>query len=391
MSEASPVADEVVDAPPAISKEVALATIRTTALSELSAVELGIASLREQHGATDYDITTPKGYKLATERRHAIRLVRYKVPHVVKARKQEMKEIGEAVGTEGDRIIAALKEIEDPHDLAIESEDARKAAEAQRLKDIEDARKAAHRARITAIYQCATKAQGLPSARIANGIAAVDALVTDEATYQEFAREAADAKAETLATMRALFATTKAAEDAAAAQEAQRVEQARVAEEQRAEAARLDQARAMIAKAEREAAEKIEADRAQLAKEKAEWLAKQAAAAPAPAQAEAPAPAAALTIVAPLPEVKSTPITIPAAAPAAALPPAVGTLNVGAICRRFGNGLTMTAAFIEQELGVTPATTDKAAKLFTEAQFRVICDRLMVLAGRVRSGEVETA
>ena len=360
-------------------------------LVEYTRTEAALADLRTRYAGAKFEVATVAGDKAARAARLELVTLRTGLEKRRKEFKAPALEFGKKIDAEAARITAEIEALEKPIDAQIRADEERREAERQERARIESDRVLAHRNRITAIYQCATKAQGLPSARIANGIAAVEALVTDEATYQEFAREAADAKAETLATMRALFATTKAAEEAAAAQEAQRVEQARVAEEQRAEAARLDQARAMIAKAEREAAEKIEADRAQLAKEKAEWLAKQAAAAPAPAQAETTAPAAALTIVAPLPEVKSTPISIPAAAPAAALPPAVGTLNVGAICKRFGNGLTMTAAFIEQELGITPATTDKAEKLFTEAQFRVICDRLMVLTGKVRSGEAVAA
>lgn len=276
-------ADEVVDAAPVaaltISKELALATLRTTAMSELSAVSRGIAELKAKHGATDYDIATPKGYKLATERRHAIRQVRYKVPHVVKARKAELKEIGEAVGTEGDRIVAALKAIEDPHDLAIEAEDTRRAAEAARLKALNDERIARHESAIAAIRGCVARAQGLPSARIADGIEKVAAIVIDPAVFEEFAVPAANAQCETLEAMRKLFDAAKAQEDAEEAREAQRVEQARIAEEQRVESERL----ATIAADVKKAADKLAADMAA-------FEAKQRAAAE-PEVVEPPAPA----------------------------------------------------------------------------------------------------
>ena len=366
-------------------------------LVEYTRTEAALADLRTRYAGAKFEVATVAGDKAARAARLELVTLRTGLEKRRKEFKAPALEFGKKIDAEAARITAEIEALEKPIDAQIRADEERREAERQERARIESDRVLAHRNRITAIYQCATKAQGLPSARIANGIAAVDALITDEATYQEFAREAADAKAETLATMRALFATTKAAEETAAAQEAQRLEQARVAEEQRAEAARLDQARAMIAKAEREAAEKIEADRAQFARERAEFAAAQEKAAKEleardaqhVLKAEAPAPDA-TDRDAPVntsPSVGSMGVGQPADAGATV----VGTLNVGAICKRFGNGLTMTAAFIEQELGVTPATTDKAAKLFTEAQFRVICDRLMVLAGKVRSGEAVAA
>ena len=57
---------EVLDATPAQAPaETAIALMRRTTLAELSAVERGIAKLKADHGATDYDITTPKGLQLA--------------------------------------------------------------------------------------------------------------------------------------------------------------------------------------------------------------------------------------------------------------------------------------------------------------------------------------
>jgi hypothetical protein len=141
-------ADDVVDAEPAPAQLPALQTLREHSLAELSAVERGLAKLRLEHGSTDYDITTPHGYRLATTRRHAIRLVRYQVPKVVKAKRAELNEIRDALASEGERIVAALQAIEEPHHALIEAEDARRAAErAEReRKDVE--RRARHEANL---------------------------------------------------------------------------------------------------------------------------------------------------------------------------------------------------------------------------------------------------
>jgi putative phage-type endonuclease len=107
----------------------------------------------------------------------------------------------------------------------------------------------------------------------------------------------------------------------------------------------------------------VEAERvATEAKQRADAAAQAAitAAAQNSAQAAAPvqatAPAAAPVVVASNPSPWVDP------APASANEPA--SVRLGEICTRVGQGFTMTAAFVEQVLGISPAATDKAAKLY---------------------------
>lgn len=77
---------------------------------------------------------------------------------------------------------------------------------------------------------------------------------------------------------------------------------------------------------------------------------------------------------------KAEPVPAPVAAPAAPpwqepAAPVAPTLKLGVICERLG--FTMTAAFVADVLGVQPAATEKAAKLYTEAQFAEICRALV--------------
>lgn len=60
-------------------------------------------------------------------------------------------------------------------------------------------------------------------------------------------------------------------------------------------------------------------------------------------------------------------------AKAGAIEPA--TLKLGAICDRLG--FTVSAAFLADTLRITPAKTEGASKLYTEAQFRTACRRLI--------------
>jgi predicted phage-related endonuclease len=116
---------------------------------------------------------------------------------------------------------------------------------------------------------------------------------------------------------------------------------------------------------------KRQADAAEAARVAAAAL--QAAAAPAPAPVQQPAPPAPVAApVVRLSEVKR------ADEPA--------TLKLGTICERFGPGFSMTAAFVADALGIEPASTDRAAKLYRETDFSRICAALhqhidQVLAG----------
>lgn len=259
----------------------ALQTLREHSLAELSAVERGLAKLKAEHGSTDYDISTPHGYKLATARRHAVRLVRYAVPKVVTAKRAELNEIRDAVKAEGERIIVELLKIEEPHNEKIQAEDDRRAAEKAERERIEAERKAKHEAGIAVICSYSERCAGLASDRIAAGIEQLQAIpITDG--WEDFKERAEMAKTATLARMLKLHDEAKAREDEAARLEAQRIENERIAAEQEAERQRLAEAAAKVKadaealqkrineQAEREAAVKRDAEelhRAQLAEQ----------------------------------------------------------------------------------------------------------------------------
>lgn len=274
---------EILDATPAAAPVPA--TLHSHVLAPLTAVERGIAELRAEHGSLNYDVATAHGYKLATARRHAVRLVRYEVPKIIKAKRAELKDIGEALTFEGDRIIAMLRAIEDPHDALIEAEDQRRAAakaerEAQEAAvkaeaaRVEALRVDGHRAAIATIRSYLDHSRGLPADRILAGIDALNAVPVDG--MDEFGEEALRAKGDTLEAMRTLHTQAIAAEQEAARIEAQRIEQARVAAEQAERQRALDEQAAEIA---RQSAELARAQAEQAAALKRERDAQAAAAA----------------------------------------------------------------------------------------------------------------
>ncbi|MBC7604327.1 MAG: YqaJ viral recombinase family protein [Ramlibacter sp.] len=75
----------------------------------------------------------------------------------------------------------------------------------------------------------------------------------------------------------------------------------------------------------------------------------------------------------PAPAVAPSVARMPApVAPSGRIEPA--TLNLGAICARLG--FTISGAFVADTLGIQHAATDKAAKLYRESQFPMICAAL---------------
>lgn len=122
----------------------------------------------------------------------------------------------------------------------------------------------------------------------------------------------------------------------------------------------------------RQEAEQVrQAEAARLAAEAAARAAQQHAAAPAPA---------------PMAAQPSTPVAAPAAAPAPrADEPA--TLKLGTICERLG--FTMTAAFVFDTLGIKPAKSEGAAKLYRESDFGRICAALQQHIERVYAAQRE--
>jgi len=394
---------EVLDAKPAQQQpETAVALMRRTTLAELSAVELGIAKLKADHGATDYDITTPKGLQLAKDRRLAVREVRYQIPHTVKARKAELKEVGEALEAEAERITAELMAIEKPHDDKIKAREQQLADEKAERERIAAERAAAQANGIAAIraFVARANAPDMTAERLASGIKALGEMTFPADAWLDPVA-AANAQCETLDTLRTIHAMLTEREAAAARLEAQRIENERLAAELAAQQRQLDEQQAELdrqaqeqrQRLEREAAEaerqrretaeaearqraEDEAERNRLAELEARRLQEVTTAAKSMADAIAqPAAPIALTpeVSAAAPAEPVKPVitvdldTTPPPPPPAAEEPA--TLKLGTICERLG--FSLTEAFIAG-LGIERRGTDKRAVLYRESDWPAI-------------------
>ena len=388
------VADEIVEGP---AGALALAGLRASSLAPLTAVEAGLADLRAKYAATDdYDISTAFGMKVATTRRHAIRLVRYQVPKIVKARRAELNDIRDAVAAEGDRIIAALQAIEDPHDKLIQAEEARKAAEkaeADRIaaekraeaERLERERQERHEAGIAKIRSYLTRCSepGMTAERISLGMAMLDRMTFGD-EWQEFQGPAHDAKHETLVAMRELRAAALAREEEAARVEAERIERERVAAELaeqilrvRAENEALRQ-RAAALQAERDAAMALQdatppspQEAVELAELERERIADLEAGAPKPGDD------------APLDELNTVPAAALVATPEGDRGPApAAMLNLSEINRRLGV-VSVTGATLAG-FGIQPAQKIKASIMYPADAWPRLCDALIAHIQQVR-------
>ena len=135
------------------------------------------------------------------------------------------------------------------------------------------------------------------------------------------------------------------------AQEAAELEQRRAAQALADERAAFERQQAAALAAEQQRAK--DAQDAEDARRRAIWLAEESQKAPAPIPMQ----------VAPATVAPASPVDEPA------------TLKLGDICARLG--FTLQAAFIADTLGIVHSATDKAAKLYHEADFGRICDALI--------------
>ena len=373
---------------------------------EYTKTATALADLRQRFAGVTYDLTTTKGDKDA----RAARLELTKLRSSLEGKRKEFKspalEFGKLIDSEAKRIESEILALEKPIDDQIKADEQRRADEKAERERLAQVRTDGFRARIGQIRAFAGKCAGISAARIETGIGMVSAIDTSAGAFEEFSDDAEQAKQETLAAMRQSHADTLAREQEAERLEAQRVGNERIAAEQRAQAAELERQRAEIEARERKVkeaeaeAERIRAEEQAKAQREADAkLAQEIAAANAARAAEAKADAdrelqrldrefsmrdaaeaarrEALnkTLIVEAPH-QAVVVPIRPAAPAI-LP----SLSLGEIGSRLG--FSLTAAFVQQ-LGFEP-TVVKAARLFRESDFPLICAALVTHIQRVQT------
>lgn len=227
-----------------------------TAIAEYTPTAAALAELRQRHQGVVYDVTQPKQMKLAKEARAEIRGYRTDLEKLRKEIKAPALERCRLIDSEAKRITEELVALEEPIDVQIKAEEARKQAE-------ELARLEAERQRVENIAKAIEEIRNVPGTLIGKPavilegqLAKLRDQVLDPEFYAERFREAEDALAATIARV----------DDQLKAQREHEAEQKRIA----AERAELERMRAENERLQREADERRRADEERAAAERAE-------------------------------------------------------------------------------------------------------------------------
>lgn len=338
------------------------------ALSEFDRVSAGLADIERRYPKdVVYDVTTTKGMKEATEHRAAWRDPRIMVEKARKMAKAPLLALGKSIDARAAWLTEKLLEGEQPVDQLIKAEEARREAEKQARINAEFARVQKIQEAIAEIHMDAMAVINKSSLDIEARLMTMQSVPLDPLVFQEQMPQAEAAKVQAIAKLEQALKAKRWDEE----QEARRLAAEKAEREQReAEAARVAAQAAENARIAAELAEQrrqIEAQAAELAaaraeSERLEKLADERRAALAAPVAPAPAPA---------PEPAPAAVAAPAPATVADEP---ATLKLGTICDRLG--FTVRADFLADVLHVAPAGRDRAAVLYRESQWPVICQQL---------------
>lgn len=387
--------------------DLAKLDLQAVALAQFNTSHAAANTAREKLTGVVHDLSTPTKLADAKSLRH--RLIGQPLAEARKVSaglKSKLTAVSKAVGAELVAIESAFDAADALIKPQIEAREAELEAERQRKAEAEAARMQKHRDNLAKLAGYVEHARGLPSARIADGIAKVSGIEIDREAWEEFADQAEKQKADTLAAMQKLHADALADEERERAAAALKAEQERLAaeraeiERQRAELQAEKDRAAAEAKAKAEEAARVERVQREEAERQARELQEaRARAERAEADAKARADAAHITTEQGSQQVlKAEPATADATdrdAPASTSPsvgsmgagqpadagPAAGiatplhttytrTLRLGEIQARLAP-LSITAEGLAQ-LGF-PAHVERGLKLYWPGDFPAIC------------------
>lgn len=234
-----------------------------SAVAEFDKVALGLAELEKQYKGVVYDVRASKGMDEAKAARAAIREPRYEIERVRKAAKAPILKLGKELDDRAKEITSKILAIEEPIDEQIKNEEARKETEKQAKIDAELKRVAGLQERIAELRGNQMLSASTDPDLIAEHIDDLERAQVDE-SFQEFQRQAVEAKAAGLARLNELHSAAIKHEAEQERIKSEREELARLrAEQQRRET----EERARIAEEERQAKAERDAEAARQAAE----------------------------------------------------------------------------------------------------------------------------
>lgn len=378
-------------AAPATSAIVVYTGMSALAVAPLQAMEAALKELAERYRDVAFDLKTTKGLNEAKAARNELREQgRYAVQRAMNTFKSEANEAKRDIEALAEKMVAITLGTENAIDKDIKARESEIEADKKAKAEAAAKRVAEFEGKISDIRSFLTRARGLPSFRIANGIEILAKMTFPAEAWAEYAVPAANAQCETLEGMNALHQETVLAEMEAARIEAQRLENERVAAEQAERQRALDAQAAELKRQQDEiAALRAQAEAQRLAEEKrveeqaraAEHYAEQAAAAEAQKKANAEADIQAAKeswqILQPATEALKTAITVELdnTPPPVIELARVSWLKLGWVCDSLG--FRLTEAFIGDMLGIAAKGRDKNAVLYHDSDFDLICEALI--------------
>ena len=260
----------------------------TTAITEYSPIEAGLADLRQRYAGVAWDLRTVAGNDAARKARKELVSLRTSLEDKRKALKAPVLAQAKLIDDEAKRITGELLAIETPIDEQIKADEARREAERQAKIEAERRRVAAIRAELDAIAAKAAGAMRLRKSALATGVLdELLAVALDGEKLAEYAGEAEKILADAVTAVRshvaalqeqeaesAMIAAEREALERAKAEaaERERVERERLAEQERvARAAReAEEARLRAIREQQEAEAQAERERLQAAQAEVE-------------------------------------------------------------------------------------------------------------------------
>lgn len=211
-----------------------LATVQT-AVAGFDVIAAGIAALAKAHPVDVVaDASTKEGMQILKDGYSAYRNPRLELERRRKEAKAPVLSLGKNIDAFAGRLEEQLRIGENHYGGQIEAYKAEQARKAEEARLAEEQRKEKHENALDVIRSYSAMATGLPSARIANGIAKLEAMRFG-AEWEEYASRAVIAQTETLVQLRTMLAQAKAAEAAAEAERIRQEEENRKREQERLE------------------------------------------------------------------------------------------------------------------------------------------------------------
>ena len=361
-------------------------TISATVLAQFAATEAALTTLAAKYHGVAYDVGSTKGLADAKAARLDLRENgRFLVQRAEKRVKDDVNDLKKLMATEVERLVGIVRPTEDAIHLMIESEEERREAEKAERARIAAERVAKFNAQLDTIRGYAKAAANLPSEKIANGIAKLEALDIGP-EWEEFEPQATETRQITLDVLRTMHTAAAEREAEEAERQRQREENARVKAELAEQRRQLAEQQAAIQRqaevlALAEASRQVELAAQQAAEqaardfERVQFVRAELAAAEAMAQQLCCIPPQPALIE---PEVvafthRVEPVQLLQPIDRATEEPLF--LELGDIETVFG--FHLSGRFLTNALGIKPTAMDGVEPLFNPAQWPAICDALL--------------